>query len=201
MSKFSRTTGHHSRRKFFQMKIHIKVLSLATIVLLSGALPQETTAQTSPPDAVNSGRERLLMDFDWRFAFGNANDPARDFDPGSSFFSYLAKAGNGSGGAATDFDDRGWRTVNLPHDWAVALPFSDHASGSHGYKALGRSFPENSVGWYRKTFSIPAADLGKHITVEFDGVFRDSQVWVNGFYLGRESSGYTGFGYDLTDYL
>jgi len=183
------------------MKIHIKVLSLATIVLLSGALPQETTAQTSPLDAVNSGRERLLMDFDWRFAFGNANDPARDFDPGSSFFSYLAKAGNGSGGAATDFDDRGWRTVNLPHDWAVALPFSDHASGSHGYKALGRSFPENSVGWYRKTFSIPTSDLGKHITVEFDGVFRDSQVWVNGFYLGRESSGYTGFTYDLTDYL
>ncbi len=144
-------------------------------------------------------RERLLMDFDWRFAFGNANVPARDTNPGASFFSYLAKAGNGAGAAAADFDDRGWRTLDLPHDWAVEVPFDSRGSASHGYKAIGLNFPETSVGWYRKTFAIPASDLGRHITVEFDGVFRDSQVWVNGFYLGRESSGYSGFSYDLTD--
>src|SRR5208283_2597373 len=58
-----------------------------------------------------------------------------------------------------------------------------------------------SIGWYRRTFFIPSADLGRRISVEFDGVFRDSVVWVNGFYLGRHASGYTGFRYDMTDYL
>ena len=81
------------------------------------------------------------------------------------------------------------------------MPFNQRASGSHGYKTIGKNFPETSVGWYRKTFAIPASDRGRHITVEFDGAFRDSQVWLNGFYLGREPSGYTSFGYDLTDYL
>ncbi len=137
------------------MKIHIQSLSIAALILLSVALPQNSPAQASPPDAPTGGRERLLMDFDWRFALGNANDPARDFDPGSSFFSYLAKAGNGAGAAAADFDDHTWRVVNLPHDWAVELPFSDRGSGSHGYKAVGLNFPENSVGWYRKRFSFP----------------------------------------------
>ena len=183
------------------MKIHIQSLSIAALILLSVALPQNSPAQASSPDAPAGGRERLLMDFDWRFALGNANDPARDFDPGSSFFSYLAKAGNGAGSAAADFDDHTWRVVNLPHDWAVELPFSDRGSGSHGYKAVGLNFPENSVGWYRKRFFIPASDSGKRITVEFEGAYRDSQVWVNGFYLGRASSGYAGFGYDITDYL
>src|ERR1035437_7345538 len=185
------------------MKTCIKALSIAATVLLSAALPQKSTAQTSPPDAATGGRERLFMDFGWRFAFGHATDPAKDFDPApaGTGFSYFAKAGTAVGAAAADFDDRGWRTLNLPHDWAVEVPFSERGSGSHGYKAIGKNFPEASIGWYRKTFSIPAADLGRHLTVEFDGVFRDSQVWVNGFYLGRESSGYTPFGYDITDYL
>ena len=91
--------------------------------------------------------------------------------------------------------------MNLPHDWAVELPFDSRGAGSHGSKAIGRNFPQNSVGWYRKSFTIPKSDLGKKISIEFDGVFRDSIVWVNGFYLGRESSGYTSFSYDMTDYL
>ena len=154
-------------------------------------------AETSLP------REKLLLDFNWRFSFGNAADPAKDFDPApaSQQFSYFAKAGNGVGAAAANFDDRGWRMLNLPHDWAVEVPFSERGSGSHGYKAIGKNFPEWSVGWYRKTFSIPASDLGKRVSVEFDGAFRDSEVWVNGFYLGRELSGYSPFGYDISDYL
>src|ERR1035437_8884281 len=185
------------------MKIHIKALSIAATIFLSAVLPQKSTAQTSSPDVATGGRERLLMDFGWRFAFGHATDSAKDFDPdpAGTGFSYFAKAGTAAGAAAADFDDRGWRTLNLPHDWAVEVPFSERGSGSHGYKAIGKNFPAASVGWYRKTFSIPAADLGRHITVEFDGVFRDSQVWVNGFYLGRESSGYSPFNYDITDYL
>jgi beta-galactosidase len=185
------------------MIIYVKALSFAAAILLAAALPQTSPAQTPPPDAATGGRERLLMDFNWRFAFGNAVDATKDFDPdpAGTGFSYFAKVGTAAGAAAADFDDRGWRTLNLPHDWAAEVPFSERGSGSHGYKAIGKNFPAASVGWYRKTFSIPASDLGRRIAVEFDGVFRDSQVWVNGFYLGRESSGYSPFSYDLSDYL
>jgi beta-galactosidase len=151
----------------------------------------------------NPPREKLLMDFDWRFAFGNATDPAKDFDPAPAdeMFNYLTKAGNARGAAQAKFDDSGWRKLNLPHDWVVEAPFDGRGSGSHGYKAIGKNFPERSVGWYRKTFTIPASDSGRRISVNFDGVFRDSRVWVNGFYLGRESSGYSSFSYDISDYL
>ena len=146
-------------------------------------------------------RERLLMDFGWRFAFGHASDPSRDFRVGTSYFSYFAKAGYGDGAASKTFDDRSWRILDLPHDWAVELPFRPEAGYSHGYKAIGRQFPETSIGWYRKTFSLPASDLGRRICIEFDAVHRNSVVWVNGFYLGEEHSGYCGFRYDITDYL
>ena len=165
------------------------------LALLLGAL--SAFAQT------NSPREKLLMDGGWRFAFGHATDPAKDFDPApaSEMFNYLTKVGNGRGAAAARFDDSGWRQLNLPHDWAVEAPFDGRGSSSHGYKAIGKNFPERSVGWYRKSFTIPASDLGRRISVDFDGAFRDSQVWVNGFYLGREASGYLPFSYDLSDYL
>ena len=146
-------------------------------------------------------RERLLMDTGWRFAFGHPSDKARDFFYATGYFSCFAKAGYADGPAAAAFEDRGWRQLGLPHDWAVEAPFDANASPSHGYKASGRGFPERSIGWYRKTFAIPASDLGRRISVEFDGVFRDSVVWINGFYLGRHTCGYTGFRYDLTDYL
>ncbi len=141
------------------------------------------------------------MDAGWRFALGHPFDTQKDFDHATGYFSYLAKAGFGDGPAGAKFDDSAWREVDLPHDWAVALPLSPAGSPSHGYQAIGRKFPENSVGWYRKTFVIPESDLGRRISIEFDGVYRDSVVWVNGFYLGRQPSGYTSFRYDLTDYL
>jgi len=174
----------------------MKCRNLTLIVaLLLGAL--SAFAQNNPP------REKLLMDFGWRFAFGNATDPAKDFDPApaSEMFNYITKSGYARGAAQANFDDSGWRKLDLPHDWAVEAPFDERGSGSHGYKAIGKKFPERSVGWYRKSFSISASDVGRRISVDFDGVFRDSQVWVNGFYLGREASGYSSFSYDISDYL
>jgi beta-galactosidase len=140
------------------------------------------------------------MDAGWRFALGNAADRRQDFDFATIPF-FFAKAGYGDGPASPKFDDRTWRTVDLPHDWAVELPFDRRGDGNHGSKAIGRNFPENSVGWYRMSFTIPGEDLGRRIGIDFDGVYRDSQVWVNGFYLGTEPSGYTSFHYDMTDYL
>jgi beta-galactosidase len=141
------------------------------------------------------------MDFGWKFSFGNYGNFDKDYSSGTSYFTYFAKAGYGDGPAAPNFDDRTWRILNLPHDWAVELPFSGNASHSHGYINLGWKFPENSVGWYRKTVTIPQSDLGKRISVQFDGIYRNAIVWVNGFYLGQEHSGYAGAEYDITDYL
>jgi beta-galactosidase len=148
-----------------------------------------------------SPREHVLMDMGWRFALGHPSDPAKDFYNGTSYFSYLAKTGYGDGAAAPQFDDRPWRKINLPHDWAVEQPFSPKGTASHGYKAIGRNFPDASVGWYRKKFTIPQSDLGRHISIAFDGVSRKSIVWVNGHYLGTEPSGYESFEYDIAEYL
>ena len=146
-------------------------------------------------------RTKILIDTGWRFAFGHPYDPAKDFQHATGYFSYWAKASYGDGAAGTRFDDRAWRILDLPHDWAVELPFDSKGSLSHGFKALGRNFPENSVGWYRKHFFIPKADEGKRISIQFDGVFRQCNVWVNGFYLGTEPSGFTGMEYNLSEYL
>lgn len=145
-------------------------------------------------------RERERIDAGWRFAYGHAVDAEKDFKHSLRPF-FFAKAGYGDGPAARDFDDRTWRRLDLPHDWAVELPFDARGDTNHGSKAIGRPFPENSVGWYRRELHIPATDQGRRIALELDGVFRDSVVWVNGHYIGREHSGYASSRYDITDYL
>lgn len=145
-------------------------------------------------------REQLLFDFGWKFTFGHSSDPSRDlgFGYGQGDF---AKTGDFEF-AKDKFDDSKWRTLNFPHDWAVELPFvRDEEQKSHGYKPLGRRYPETSVGWYRREFEIPASDLGRRIWVEFDGAFRDVLVFVNGCFLGRNDNGYAPFRFDLTDFL
>jgi len=171
-----------------------KMKHLCSILVLFFCLTTLLSASDSP-------RERVLMDDNWKFALGHATDASKDFEPPVGHFTDLAKTGFGSGAADPKFNDDSWRKLDLPHDWAVELPFSEHASGSHGYKAIGRAFPESSVGWYRKKFTIPASDLGKHISIDFDGVFRDSKVWINGHYLGEEQSGYSSFSRNITEYL
>ncbi len=171
-----------------------RFLLLLVFVIIADYSFSQNADQTIP-------REHLLMDFGWRFAFGHPYDTRQDFNNGTGYFSYFAKTGYGDGAAAPGFDDRAWRKLNLPHDWAVEQGFSPKASLSHGFKAIGRNFPEASVGWYRKTFKIPASDTGRHISIAFDGVFRNSIVWVNGHYLGTEPSGYNGFEYDISEYL
>jgi beta-galactosidase len=157
--------------------------------------------QEKAPAEVKTGRECYLMDFGWRFALGHPYEAEKDYNHGTGYFSFFAKTGYGDGPAAANFDDRAWRVLNLPHDWAVELPFDGRGSHSHGYKAIGRAFPQYSIGWYRKKFFIPKSDLGRRIVIEFDGIHRNSMLWINGFYIGEEHSGYSSFQYDITDYL
>ena len=149
--------------------------------------------------------QRTLLNFDegWKFHLGNAADPSKDFGCGTEYFNYLTKANSihNEGPYSNKFDDKDWKTVDLPHDLVVDLPYDSVASHSHGYKTVGYKFPENSVGWYRKTFHVDKEDKDKHIELIFDGIFRASRVWVNGFYCGGEESGYLSQEYDITDYL
>ncbi len=134
-------------------------------------------------------RERLLMDFGWKFHIGD------DWGLGEQ----LDKAGVSTGPAGADFSDGTWRTVNLPHDWVVELPFDSKADGSHGFKPVGPGFHNNSIGWYRRTFKLPESDKGRRLMLEFDGVYRDCRVYFNGYLIGHHESGYSGFHYDVTD--
>ena len=158
---------------------------------------------TFPSFAQQQGRRRLLFNGDWKFQLGHAADVSKDFNYGlANIFSKSGKAEKTA--IAVKFNDSLWRKVQLPHDWAVGLPFSDKDNDDlkdHGYHAIGGMFPENSVGWYRKQFKVAASDSGKRISITFDGIFRDAKVWINGFYLGGNESGYVGFTRDLTDYI
>ncbi len=150
----------------------------------------------------SSLRERKLLDFGWRFHLGNAADLTKDFGFGSG--QMFAKAGEAVGAVKPNFDDSYWREVNLPHDWVVEEDFvhdDDSLHISHGSKPVGRKYPEHAIGWYRRAFEVPASDDGRRLSVEFDGVFRDSLVWLNGHLLGREASGYSSFSYDITDFV
>lgn len=157
--------------------------------------------------SAQSVRERILLDDGWQFAFGNAASSQKDFGCGTEYFNYLTKAASihNEGPYSLKFDAAKWgvewKSVDLPHDWVVDLPYAAEASHSHGYKTVGYKYPETSVGWYRKTITIPEEDLGKHLYLQFDGIFRDARVWINGFYLGHEPSGYATQTYDITEYL
>ena len=147
-------------------------------------------------------RQVLLMDYGWKFHLGNSADPKEDF--GYETGELFAKEGIGVGAIKPDFSDSSWQTVDLPHDWAVYLPFvdvNDFAIMSHGYKPLGGEYPSTSIGWYRKTFTIPEHSLGERITIKFDGVFRDCTVWLNGNFVGRNLSGYSEFLFDVTNFI
>lgn len=148
----------------------------------------------------SSAREAICLDKEWKFHKGHAVNNSYDFNyRGSRLYGKTAE--NYGTCINPKFDDSGWEVVNLPHDWAVELPFEKHSDMSHGYKPLGAYFPANSVGWYRKTFTLPECGTTDRVSLTFDGIFRNSQVWVNNFYLGDNFSGYTSFTYDITDFV
>ena len=157
--------------------------------------------------AAETGGEKfggVVINNDWTFAMGNAASKELDYTHGTEYFTYICKVQSSNHSHAPimpEFDDSSWQKVSLPHDWAVDLPYSPEASHSHGYKCIGWKYPENSVGWYRKHIEIPAEDKGKQFFIEFEGIYRDSEVFCNGFYLGGERSGYASSVYTLTPYL
>ena len=129
------------------------------------------------------------MDYGWRFHLGDEWGLAEKLD----------KAGVNLGPAARGFGDAGWRSVDLPHDWAIELPFDPSADTSHGFRPVGPGFHSNDVAWYRRTFTLPKSDQGHRLWIQFDGVYRDCRVFFNGWLIGHHESGYSSFCYDVTD--
>jgi len=117
-------------------------------------------------------RQKIKFDFDWKFSKG-------DFPKAFQ----------------TDFDDSEWQEIDVPHDWAILDTFSkDNPTGRPG------GFASGGIGWYRKTFTLKK-DASSNVSIEFGGVYQNSEVWINGHYLGKRPYGYISFNYDLTPYL
>ncbi|KUJ61477.1 glycoside hydrolase [Flavobacteriaceae bacterium CRH] len=89
-----------------------------------------------------------------------------------------------------------WRTLNVPHDWSIEGKFDEKSPAGYGGGSLN-----GGLGWYKKTFKIPSEDINKIISITFDGVYKNSEVWVNGHYLGKRPNGYIGFQYEISRYL
>ncbi len=150
-----------------------------------------------------NAQEKTNLDEDWKFHFGNSSNPDKDFD-----YSKIALFHKSNVFATTivspKFKDSAWSKVNLPHDWVADLPFENSTSfevESHGYKPVGGLYPETSIGWYRKHFSVNKSNSDKRFEIQFDGIYRNAAIWINGFYLGTNFSGYVGKSYDITDFI
>lgn len=157
------------------------------MVLASALLPPAVHAQ--PVQRVE--RERLSLDAGWLFHRGDVPaPPVRGH--GASY--HQAKAGGAVGAGGAEFDDSGWRRLDLPHDWAIENAFDPEENASQGYRARG-------IGWYRRYLQLPASDRGRHIELQFDGIATHSTVWVNGIVVNRNWSGYNGRAIDITPFL
>jgi beta-galactosidase len=121
----------------------------------------------------SASRKILNFDADWRFL----KDDAKGAD-------------------APVFDDSGWRILDVPHDWSIEGPYDKENPTSRG----GGYLPAG-IGWYRKSFTVSGSDSKRKIFIEFDGVMANSDVWINGFHLGKRPYGYISFSYDLTGHL
>lgn len=148
-------------------------------------------------------RSEQRLNDGWLFTLGHATQFEYDFMAGTEYFNYLTKSASihNEGPYAIDFAADGWREVQLPHDWVVDLGYAAEASHSHGYKTVGWRYPESSVGWYRREIYFDDAARERHVELRFDGIFRDADVWFNGFWMGNEPSGYATQTYDISDYI
>ena len=145
---------------------------LLALIWMAGSSAVEASARNN---TVEESVSRRILPFDegWKFARGDYKNAQK-----------------------ASFRDAGWRTLNLPHDWSIEgeNTESEPGGGNVGYFHTG-------TGWYRKTFDYPGLDKGRQVRIGFDGVYENSEVWINGVYLGKRPYGYSGFAYDLTPHL
>ncbi|MCL6523369.1 MAG: DUF4982 domain-containing protein [Thermoflavifilum sp.] len=142
--------------------------NLAILICLMGSFSRSSFSQ--------SPQTKQLFDFGWRFHRGGAQ-----------------------GAEQPNFPDSTWHLVDLPHDWSIEdLPHTHTPFDSNANTQVSGGFTTGGTGWYRKTFIVPATDSGRKIYIQFEGVYMNADVWLNGHHLGNHPYGYTSFWYDLT---
>jgi beta-galactosidase len=167
--------------KLNETHIQRRVL-MAAVMLFALLAPARAGGGTTPfpAAAAQATGERyaaVLFDFDWRFHKGGAQ-----------------------GAESRDFDDSGWRRLDLPHDWSIEdLPGTRSPFDPEAISQVSGGFTTGGTGWYRKTFKVPESQKGKRIVILFDGVYMNAEVWLNGQLMGSHPYGYTSFWFDLTD--
>ncbi len=142
----------------------IRILSTAIVCCLASLVLAQAPSG-------NEARIRQLFNFDWKF-----------------------KAGEVPEAQSPTYNDRDWRTLDLPHDFQIEQPWDSTASRGRGFKAMG-------IGWYRKTFQADPSWRGKRVSLDFEGIMLTGDVWVNGRLIGGTDYGYLGFESDITDLL
>ncbi len=146
--------------------------SVLRFCLVFGAVPASPAIRATARSA-DPARSTVNFDADWRFLKADAD-----------------------GAQQPAYDDAAWRTLQLPHDWSIEGPFDQHnPTGGAG------AFLPAGIGWYRKHFTLPVADADRRVFIEFDGVMANSDVWINGYHLGRRPYGYVSFAYEMTGHL
>ncbi len=154
-------------------QIDIRMTKAQFITFLGLAILITNCASCTNDNSKDSFRQKTKFDFDWKFSKG-------DF-PGAN---------------EIDFDDSQWQEIDVPHDWSILDSFSkNNPTGRPG------GFASGGIGWYRKNFSLNRKDKSSKLSIEFGGVYENSEVWINGHYLGKRPFGYISFNYDLTPYL
>ncbi|HEX4700888.1 MAG TPA: glycoside hydrolase family 2 TIM barrel-domain containing protein, partial [Pseudonocardiaceae bacterium] len=169
------TSGPTRRQVLSGVGVGVGAAALATVLA-----PAARAADALGALAAESVHRSTNIGVGWKFALVNADDIT---DPTGAF----------ANAPDPGFDDTGWRTVDLPHDWSIELtpvqrPNTSSSSG----------FFQGGLGWYRKTFTLPPAMAGKRVSIEFDGVYSNAFVYLNGQLLGNHPYAYTGFNFDLT---
>ncbi len=152
--------------------------------VMGAATAADGVTSGQPPPMRLDGRDTDFTE-DWRFVLVNRtgiSDPTGEYENAPD----------------PAYDDSAWRELDLPHDWSIELlPTTGPGTGTSG----GTGYLQGGLGWYRKTFTLPRSTAGRRISIEFDGVYMDSYIYVNGELVGNHPYGYTGFAFDLTDAL
>src|ERR1035437_3440457 len=162
---------NHMKKSFTFCKFHIYSILLSIFSFF--LISSSFAAGTSPVTDVYNGGRGVSFNNSWKFQLGDA-----------------------TGANAIAFNDASWRQLSLPHDWSIELPFNINsaAGGGGGYM-------DGGTGWYRKSFLLPKNYSGKRITIQFEGIYMNSSVWINGHLLGTRPYGYSTYEYDLTPYI
>ena len=186
--------------------MHRPSLPLLSALGLVGTLAAADQPVNGHLDQAGSGsnRETLSLDQNWKFHLGDI--PLDACPGGQGIWLYGpdsthsdSKTGATWGGAALGFDDKAWAQVDLPHDWAVELPFDQNPVPPLDQNAISKQgFHPRGIGWYRRVFKLDPADRGKNLELQFDGVATHCTVWFNGAPVQRNWCGYTSFQVDIT---